>query len=226
MSRQNGFAPILIILVVLAVIGIAGGAYYLGMSKSAISQDRLAEQNPNVSNSAKLNPTNKPSPTTDPTDTSETANWRTYTSEKLENLSYEVFSIKYPSTWSIREGEAPDNSTYFDTKEDFGSGPEPNRYLVVISYINTKGVPLKEYLKKENGITYPFEIESGKIGDYNIYKTTQLPSRASNLSYFLYQNDNEYVQLMLTPYEKTSELGQDKYNKIFEQMLLSFKFIN
>lgn|SRR3989344_2294118 len=89
---QKGFVPILI-LILIVVVGIAGGAYYFGYDHGW--EKSLDKQNPNIYSSP--GPTgNKPTPSPD-----ETANWKTYTSEKLKDVSFESFSIKYPSNWIL-----------------------------------------------------------------------------------------------------------------------------
>ncbi len=75
---QKGFAPIFILVGILVLTVVAGGAYYFGKSQAPKSQNPL----PIVTSIA------SPSATPD-----ETANWKTYTSEDT------TFSFKYPSDW-------------------------------------------------------------------------------------------------------------------------------
>ncbi len=89
--KQTGFAPILILVGILVITLVGGGAYYFGSQKPPVQP-----QNPIVISS--------PTPTTSPTDasgvpngTAETANWKTYTNNKYQ------FSFKYPPVWTYAD---------------------------------------------------------------------------------------------------------------------------
>jgi len=75
--KQNGFAPILI-LIAIVVVGAIGGAYYLGTKKAP-------EPQTSTTSSPAVQTTPSPSSTPD-----ETADWKTYTNTKIG------FVIKYP----------------------------------------------------------------------------------------------------------------------------------
>ena len=107
--RQKGFAPILIIILVLIAIG---GAYYFGTKKGNIIPTPTQSPVTVASNApAPITPTTKP--TTDPT-----ANWKTY-----ENNVYH-YSFKYPPSWAVRAFQYSDNST---------SDPLKTSYLILSS---------------------------------------------------------------------------------------------
>lgn len=74
---QKGFAPILIIFVTVAIIGLIGGVFFLSKQSSQST----------------LPPKNMPSSTTFSPD--QTADWKTY-----ENNEFK-FSIKYPDHWEV-----------------------------------------------------------------------------------------------------------------------------
>ena len=80
-KKQGGFAQIIVILVVLALIG---GAYYFGTLKNK----------PNLSPAVSVQPSSNPTvkPTTDPT-----ASWKTYTTKDGK------WSFKYPSGWVLTD---------------------------------------------------------------------------------------------------------------------------
>jgi hypothetical protein len=97
--RQKGFAPILVILLVLIAIG---GAYYLGTKKGNILP--VSTQTPvsvatNISTQA--SPTAKPS--ADPT-----ASWKTYTNAEFG------FSVKYPPGMQISASPNDPNNSFVD----------------------------------------------------------------------------------------------------------------
>jgi hypothetical protein len=73
-DESKGFTPILVILGIVLILGIAGGVYYFGKSRS-----------PNIADQPQIvaSPTQKSA--------SETQDWKTYTNSKLK------FSFQYPS---------------------------------------------------------------------------------------------------------------------------------
>lgn len=86
--NQKGFSPLIIILGIILVIGIASGAYYFGKTQVPKPQS----QNPVITSQIpQTTPTPSPSPA--PSGAGETANWKTYTNN--------YFTFKYPTDWSI-----------------------------------------------------------------------------------------------------------------------------
>ncbi len=83
MSSQKGFAPVLVILGLVVILGIAGGAYYLGTIKN-----KSQPQNPTVTSQTPSSPI-----------PNETTNWKTYTNIKSG------FSFKYPSGFTLTKEE-------------------------------------------------------------------------------------------------------------------------
>lgn len=94
--KQQGFTPIFILIGALIMVGVAGGAYYLGRTTSP----KPELQNQVVTSSP------QPSPSID-----ETANWKTYTNIRLG------FQIKYPLGWSYRSEETTESSPVFESPD-------------------------------------------------------------------------------------------------------------
>lgn len=111
---QKGFAPILVLIGIIVIIAIAGGAYFLGKlpikpadkgSKACTQEAKICPDGSSVGRSGpncEFSPC--PSATPKPIDVSlapagagETANWKTYTD--TENR----FTLKYPLEWSVEE---------------------------------------------------------------------------------------------------------------------------
>lgn len=111
---QKGFAPILILVGILVIIGIAGGAYYLGKSQNSQpkSQSQVVSQTPTPSPNANLVPNAS----------AETANWKTYINDTY------AFQIKYPEKFNLNENIRKEN--FYDN-------------LVSISYQNTKIISIR-----------------------------------------------------------------------------------
>lgn len=131
--RQKGFAPI-IILLVLVILGVVG---YFAYSKGYI----------NI-NPSKSTPTVNPqldltsSPTPDPT-----ANWKTYTD------SDNIFSIKYPSDWYYFVSSSNESGRYVIFSSTLGNTSPQTRTLdedarVYITYTpNTNSESVRNMLQ-------------------------------------------------------------------------------
>lgn len=117
--KQNGFAPIVIILVVVVVLGIIGGIYYLKSQKVTTKQN-TATQSTNITD------------TTSPT-SEETANWKVYTNNTG------VFTLKYPSSW-VLENSADTSGIILTEKKPFGQG------LQISVYPNTSSLSELDFL--------------------------------------------------------------------------------
>ncbi|MBI4035555.1 hypothetical protein HY383_01275 [Candidatus Daviesbacteria bacterium] len=87
---QKGFASVLVLIGILVLTAVAGGAYYLGKSQVTKPQP----QNPVVV-----------SPTPD-----ETANWKTYTSQY-------GYSFKYPESWGATESVGDEGVVIYSKPE-------------------------------------------------------------------------------------------------------------
>lgn len=97
---QKGFAPILIILGIVLLLGVAGGAYYFG--QVSVKVPTSPSQTPVPTSQTSISPTQPVVKTTvspTPTVVDETANWKTYTGNK--------YSFKYPANdWKINQSTA------------------------------------------------------------------------------------------------------------------------
>ncbi len=87
--KEKGFAPLIIMLGILIILGIACGAYYLGTIRN-----KPKIQNPIVTSQA--TPTARSAQTTPVPLSDETANWPSHTN------SYLHYAIKYPTGWQIK----------------------------------------------------------------------------------------------------------------------------
>lgn len=91
---QKGFGIIYILIGILVLGLVAGGAYYLG--KSTSPQPTPQPFYPPPSSTPSLPPLDKNLPILNKT-SDQTANWKTYTNQKFH------YSLEYPSTWYIGE---------------------------------------------------------------------------------------------------------------------------
>ncbi len=90
---QRGFAPIIILVGILVIIVIAGGAYYFGKSQAVKPEATSSSPNP-VATSQPPQPTAvfQTTPVPSPSSTVDTSNWKT--------IQYEThIYFKYPQNW-------------------------------------------------------------------------------------------------------------------------------
>ena len=85
---QKGFAPILILVGILVIVAVAGGAYFLG-KQTTIHQFSLTSDASPAPTGAGNNPV--------PNGTGETANWKTYTNSEYK------FSFRYPYSFYVKD---------------------------------------------------------------------------------------------------------------------------
>jgi len=201
---QKGQSLILILVGVLIVVGIAGGAYYLGKQRSssapsnnqtACTQD--AKICPDGSAVGRVGPNcefaecPKPSATPD-----ETANWKTYINTKYS------FSFKYPPDWILNEEGSEDGYAVWFYRPDYKDNPiqiqlniQKNGTLEKeISTLKKQGIEMKNTTINNT----PAIVFTGQIGNGIGY--IKEFSRDNNLYSFdvrvINQNLNDYIELL------------------------------
>ena len=141
----KGFSGIFVLIGVLVIAAIAGGAYFFGTQKSQTSTPPITSE------------VSKPTPTTDVSD--ETANWKTYTKEKL------VFKI--PSDWWIKGNYINPTPLLNATDQvySFGLFIEPNTTTTQEKENIIKSFPLTEIKEEDINISENLGIKiAGKVG--------------------------------------------------------------
>ncbi len=114
-TYKKGFAPILIILTLIAIIVIA----FVGLKYSINSHNSFTRENmiPLTQDQTLL-------PTTSPTPLDETTNWKTYTNKNLG------FLVKYPDKIALREVKKGENMmVVFDNYNELGYQPGKDSML-------------------------------------------------------------------------------------------------
>lgn len=97
---QKGFTPVLVLVGILVLIAVAGGAYYLGKSQTPKSQNQVVvSQTPQ--------PASTPQSSSAP---DEIANWKIYINDK--------YTFKYPSDWILLTGDEA-RLTFFENKKEY-----------------------------------------------------------------------------------------------------------
>ena len=214
---QRGNIAILIILVMVVV---GGGAYFLGMSNKSAPLTQPVPQ------TVPLQPTplNKSTPA-DMTD------WKTYTRNN-------IFEIKYPSQWNMLTNESNDSVIDFSDGTDIPRGPNVG-YIDVQLVLSAPG-KYDEVFKKavgtvergtKNTVTV---LEKKEINGYPAVKllSETTPGASTEYSYQIFtyikgsRADVSISALALKSSElKVSEEFRNKYLLIYDQILSTFKFI-
>lgn len=162
---QKGFAPIYILIGILILGIIGGGAYYFGKSQVARSQP--------------TQPTITPSPIPD-----ETVNWKTYT-----NLQY-GYSVKYPS--SLNQSEISGNDTYLSMITFNGSVNNSDWFSIAVRDSNLQD-EIKYQKSRIEGhvlvkLTKEKEIMVGGFSGVLLEYTPDEPDNGSTTSFVIFNN--------------------------------------
>lgn len=209
--RRNGFAPIIIILAIVALAGLIGGAFYLGRQTNQPANffqiTTPAGQTASVLTQA---PATSLAPIIK---TGETANWRMYVNDKYH------FRMNYPSDWSVGNEEIYENIWIrrLETKE--GEFPRVEMSMMVES-----GKISDLWLNKfrEAGInTEASELRA--IGGINgkIYETEGVgDGTAGWRTDFVAEKNNQIYRIYLVSDLKYKNV----YKNLFNQILSTFRF--
>ncbi|MBI2020735.1 hypothetical protein HYS94_05000 [Candidatus Daviesbacteria bacterium] len=168
---QKGQSLILIIVGILVVGLIAAGAYYFGKSSAPKPQTQV----PVVTQ------------TPQPSQVDGTANWKTYTNNKLG------FSLKIPSSWNISLDSSSDVRF---SPENFG--PTTDNPGGIIPFISVSRVndpsnkSLVDYLITKRGAEKNFKYEMVTIDGYQGLRTLDLPGQAPYEAVFVIKNTYLY----------------------------------
>ncbi|MCL4365813.1 hypothetical protein M1437_01135 [Patescibacteria group bacterium] len=134
LNKQRGFTPILILVGVVIVGGLLGGAYFFGKSQVAKPQT----QNQVVSQTPLPVVSTKPASSSD-----ETANWKTYSNNDL--------SFKYPSGWSSDGMIITSSSPTIKLTVVQKDGTLMNECMQVESEETKKGLVVKKFTSMTTG---------------------------------------------------------------------------
>src|SRR5260221_2136729 len=246
MLTERGFTPLVIILGLVFILGIAGGVYYLGTQKQTQPQ---MQSNPATT----ALPTLKRGQSQDLASTSaidSTANWKAYT-----NTQY-GFSVKYPSGWNTWSYPDSVNSpySYGSSKEVVEISPDTpptnvknssdvisqhfNSYIRILVSPNPSNLSSLDYIKQ----TYPSYPGLApvqvlpKLPSLNILDATEITnlsgagapgpeltiSTKSNIITIHTEMVNVYKGDMLdTPQNRANAATR---TKLYEQIFSTFKF--
>lgn len=214
MKYNKGFAPVIVLLIVLGVLAVGGGAYFVGKSsapKSDVSDNSnyfpTTEQNytPPVTSNTNSNttlpvntPTNNSTPQTD------TSNWKTYTNSQYG------FSFKYPvSIKEIKSGIGISSDLGIEVKVN-------NPQFIFNININPAGTGYA-------GWSNYHSLEEIVVDNIKA-KISYLKNDESENSYLIrstLQKESLYIDF----YTRIDGSDLEKKEEIFKEILSTFKFI-
>lgn len=204
MHKQKGFAPILIILSIVLLLGVAGGVYYFGKSQTPKPQTPQ--------------PTITPSPTPDashaPTGAGETANWKIYNNQKYQ------FTFKYPTNWQlIEKGDSGAITVSLYPPDVDLQKLSPDDPQIGVQILTS---PIPSGNLSQQGIDFITDWKRVTINGIMgfSYKTHQCAPQCTATVDFPIKDDQRLKVYMTTVAEEKG------YVDIYNQILSTFKFIN
>ena len=208
MKPARGFAPILIVLVIISllIIGFAGTMIYLQYSfKQKWNFGGNPKTPQTVASPSPLDETVYPD--------SIGANWKTYTVEKAlatsqPDIKYK-YSVKYPQDWTFKENGLttfflPPGESYIKDKILLKS--------IYISVRDKRAAVLPVYIKYKTIREIKIEDETVKILQAENLATERYLAEITRVDYVIKFAFSQYLD--------------SKYDDIFDQILSTFKFLN
>ena len=178
-------------------------------------------------------PTSPPQPSVSQalfTQADETADWKTYQSDKFS------YKIRIPSEFTIIDRRSKDTNT--DLFENLGllewieifSG-YTTQFQIDVAIYNLKGLSLQEWISSQKFATQAKvpEIPNAQVAGLQAYRTQQQGTKDSlaRISYYIPKSDRLYV--LLFEYEDgTVYKNFEKFTKfeLIDQILSTFQFID
>lgn len=222
--KQSGFATVLLLIIIL-VVGVVGGAYYLGQKGIITKFTGPAMTSQSPAPVVEEPPLLPPIPETD-----ETANWKTYKNEALS------VSFKYPEGAIIQKRDSSDNSpnaiqvSYDDPKAIGWGGPRPGWFIIIDMFENPNKLTIEEWAKENNYTKGGYKGESPTpivtsvaIGGKAGIKWVDSIKR----DYNLIKNGNEIILIFtnVTSVAGKPEFNEAQYQSLVEEILSTFQFL-
>lgn len=214
---QKGLGAIYILVGVLILGLVAGGAYYLG--KQATPKSSPA---PIVSQTPQPTPTPDASPA--PTGAGETANWKAYTSAKAK------YSFKYPTEWPLVNIPVSNGCTVCIEDLQFTPNYNPNSgdTTIAVILVNKEASikTLDDYINIHvKGDSSKIDLKNTSVGGENAvsYRLSGGIPPLPIIEYAVVKNGFNY-QIRLEDSKETNK-STKKNLQLFNQILSTFKFL-
>lgn len=238
---QKGFALPLILVIVLLIILVGGGGYYF------YNQYKLNSVKDYTSCVKAGNPIlegdqwfgcktpdgqifyqegyekNLKSTVSEAISIDETANWKTYTSNRYG------YSVNYPPDWQVKE--YPNNGNGLSTEMDISiSSNRENATPLSVAVLVSNNLFEEELLKK-NGTPECLKPCTGSES-YAVYENTNFAGVLANKSFNIFSDDNQahtyirfnYNQKSFTISWKNTDF-EGNYDQVYDQIIKTFKLL-
>ena len=207
---QKGFTAILILVGILVIVGIAGGAYYFFQKSPKYGMGFIPTPPEIIEQVRTATPSSFPN---------ETANWKTYTNTKLG------YSFKHPSEWvNCFGGGETDTMIYLCSASTY-----PFDYIWTSFMDNPHNLTFQEIATQDlpDGIKNNFKYTTVTMGKNLLYITRSLPARKESEHVFFKTSNNGYIGIAYQPNNGASGFTATYSSyKIFNQILSTFKFLD
>lgn len=135
MTAQKGLVPIIILLGILILVGVAGGAYYLGYSGKS-EPTKVVSQ---------LQPTSQPTSVQQATTSADISNWKTYNDDRYN------FTFQYPENLTTEKGVLPQKITVYGS---------PREGVKEIAYFSVLITPINQFKQDDIKNFAPFDFKN------------------------------------------------------------------
>lgn len=225
---QKGFAQVIILVGLVMVIVIAGGAYYLGKSSSTAPKPSpnpaitsQVSKTPQPTTAQNPQPSAIPMPTPDPT-----ADWKIFNSDF-------GYSFKYPKNFWITSGETRRIKDGRLNYEHGDAPPAPQGTVGFLAIVESMSDSADVLANQKLDDFTKYRVLVDKTILVSGYKTRYVELESTDnikiLDILVFiQKDNSYaIYLMVANDNKSSELGfsKEQLRSTFDQILSTFKFL-
>lgn len=234
---SKGFVPILVLVGILIVTALAGGAYYFlkvkTLAPKVCTMDMKTCPDGSLVGRSGPNCEFAPCPKPSPTPVGETTNWKTYINKKHN------YQVMYPPVWTTRENN---NLSYdfisFEPSDTTKNDPNGSIGLMITKtslFVKTEADAKNAFQTFMDSCSPDTPTEcTKKVSDsYKFEKQVTVAGKLAFQTYggccedfgrhiFLYHKDNEY---RFTLYNLGPSSDKLRNEEVFNQILSTFKFL-
>ncbi len=223
MKNNKGIASILMVLIIIGVLVLGGGIYYLLVTnpQEPVACTQEAMLCPDGSYVSRTGPNCEFSPCPD-----QTADWKTYA-----NNDY-GFEFKYPQTWELHS-DVSSSATHLTVDFAKFASLVDNKETCVNGVCSRKGPKEDQLIINQASVGDKIKTSSGlpgkvvSIGDIKGFRylgyNPQAKAYSTGVVVFNSQVDRIELSMLIAAADET-QAENDKLNKDFNQIISTFKF--